>query len=258
MPLFHYTSLSTFMDHILTSGMLRSSSLSTMNDPRESHPWSMGSINLPLERFFPGYYSDETHIDCQFKFGQMVKDGFQVICFSGANYRGWDNEMMWAHYADRQRGVCLEFDEDQLVASVRENFSGLLFELQEVNYVRERKEKPWINWNERLSVAENFNNYLAIICREVVFHKSQFWEREDEKRLLFLNHAESLLLPFGDALKAVHIGLGIPKPAHETIFTAVNTKGLKLYVMVYERDKYQRWLLTKKEQRWWISKEDES
>jgi hypothetical protein len=258
MPLYHFTKLSTFLDHILPAGTLRSNSLANMNDPRESHDWSFGSINLPLEKIFPDYYSDKTHIDCQFKVGKMVKDRFQVICFSGAKHKGWDNEMMWAHYAERQSGLCLEFDEELLLAAIRNHYPSTRYELKDVSYERKSSEKPWINWDGRLSNDENISNFLEVLSRQVTFNKSHFWEKEDEKRLLFLNHAEPLLIPYENALKAIHLGLGIPKPQHAGIYNAINEKGIKLKVMIYQNDRYERWNLSKKDMKWWTSKGDDN
>ena len=73
MAIYHYTKLTTLIEYILPTKTLKSNSFSNMNDPRESSLWSMGSINLPLEKLFPEYYSDKTHIDCQYKFGQMIR-----------------------------------------------------------------------------------------------------------------------------------------------------------------------------------------
>jgi hypothetical protein len=255
MPIYHYTSLDTFLKYIMPSKTLRSNSLGNMNDPRESHEWAFGSINLPLEELFPGYYSDKTHIDCQFKFGQMVKDRFQVICFSGAKQKGWDNEMMWAHYGDRHKGICLEFDEEKLSQAIKSSFPDAKFQLRDVNYEQKRKKKPWINWDGRIPQEDNFTNFLEVLSRDVIFSKSQFWELEDEKRLVFLNQKDCLFIPFANSLRAVHIGLGIPKPLHESIYQTTVDLGIKLYVMIYDDDTYKRWSLTKKEQQWWTSTE---
>jgi len=257
MSLFHYTKLDTFLDYIIPSGSLMANNLANMNDPRESYNWTFGSVNLPMDKLFPDDYSDNTHIDCQYKFGQMVKDRFQVICFSGAKHNGWDNEMMWAHYADRQRGICLEFDEVKLFSAIRDHFPEIRFELQAINYIRNRKQKPWISWNGQISDEDNLKNFLEILCREVTFNKSHFWEKEDEMRLLFLNHPDRLFIPFEESLKAIHIGLGIPKPQHEGIFNALRGKNIELYVMIYENDQYQRWKLTKTNAGWYTSINEE-
>jgi hypothetical protein len=89
----------------------------------------------------------------------------------------------------------------------------------------------------------------------VIFSKSQFWELEDEKRLVFLNQTDCLFIPFADSLSAIHIGLGIPKSLHESIYQSTINLGVKLYVMIYDDDTYKRWSLTKKEQEWWTSTE---
>ncbi|MES2454006.1 MAG: DUF2971 domain-containing protein [Bacteroidota bacterium] len=255
MPLYHYTSLDTFLKYIMPSKTLRTNSLAQMNDPRESHEWAFGSINLPLEELFPGYYSEKTHIDCQFKFGQMVKDRFQVICFSGANKKGWDNEMMWAHYGDRHKGVCLEFDEGKLLAAVNYASPDIKYQVRNVNYEQKRKKKPWINWDRKISHEENFTNFLEVLSDDTVFSKSHFWELEDEKRIIFFNERDYLFIPFDSALTAVHIGLGIPKSQHDEIFNVVSGFGIKLYVMIYDNNNYKRWSLTKKDHQWWTTDE---
>ncbi|MFD1255222.1 DUF2971 domain-containing protein [Mucilaginibacter terrae] len=227
-----------------------------MDDPKESYPWSMGSINLPFEILFPGYYNKSTHIDCQYKFGQMIKEPFQVICFFGAQKKGWNNEMMWAHYADNQRGVCLEFDGEVLVTVENEKFPKTECMLQNVNFTKSSKKKPWINWDVRLTVDENSSNYLPVLSHEVVFHKSHFWEKEDEMRLLFLNHKENLYLPYGTSLKAIHLGLGFPRHYIPAIETLIKDTPIKLYTLIYENDEYNRWRLSRKDGKLWTSNED--
>lgn len=255
MPLYHFTSLDTLLKYILPTKTLKSNSLGKMNDPRESHDWAFGSVNLPLEELFPGYYSDKTHIDCQLKFGRIVKDRLQVVCFSGAQKKGWNNEMMWAHYGDEHKGVCLEFNEEKLIQAIKLSFPNSKFQIRDVNYERKRKDKPWVHWDSGISHDDNLTNFLEVLSRDVIFSKSHFWKLEDEKRLVFLNQRESFFIPFGEALTAVHIGLGIPKPLHDEIFKALSATGIKLYVMIYDNDKYKRWTLTKKDERWWTSAE---
>lgn len=253
MAIYHYTKLSTLIEYILPTKTLKSNNFNNMNDPRESTPWSMGSVNLPFEKLFPEYYNDKTHIDCQYKFGQMIKERFQIICFSGAQQKGWNNEMMWSHYADNQKGVCLEFDENLLMIEAKKMYPDVDILLKEVNYVTKKNGKPWIHWNNMFSVEENIKNYSSILCHEVVFHKSHFWEKEDETRLLFLNCTENMFLPYGQSLKAIHIGLNFPRDYLPTIEKLIEGTSIKLYTLIYERDKYIRWYLTRKDSNWFTS-----
>jgi hypothetical protein len=88
------------------------------NDPREKEAFAFGGTNVPYDEIYKGHYNDDTHIDCMYKFGEEIKGRIQVICFSGASEGGWDNEMMWAHYADKHKGVCIEIDEDSLIKNI--------------------------------------------------------------------------------------------------------------------------------------------
>lgn len=130
--IYHYTRFETFMSYILPNRNIRTNFLKYMNDPRESLRWTFGSTNLSYEKILEGYYSNKTHIDCQFKYGEMIKDRCQILCFSGAIQRG-DNEMMWAHYGGMHSGVCLEFDEDVLL-------QNLLTKCPEVSFNMENME----------------------------------------------------------------------------------------------------------------------
>lgn len=229
-----------------------------MNDPRESHPWSFGSINLPHE-LFKGEYSSETHIDCQMKFGRMIKDRFQVTCFSGARQEGWNNEMMWAHYADKQRGVCLEFDTDLLKAAITERFPDVKWVLEPVTYIQKPLEHPWIYWNERETIDENYHNNIQRIYPVMTLHKSHFWEKEDELRLIFLNQTETIYLPINSCLKAIHLGLGFPRAYFPAIEATLNEGwDLKIYQMIYQNDIYARWLLKKTDGTKWMSYADDN
>jgi len=67
------------------------------------------------------------------KYGNKIKDGYQVLCFTGAKKEGWNNEMMWAHYGGLHSGVCLEFDEDILMENLKKNIQIWSFILKMSN-----------------------------------------------------------------------------------------------------------------------------
>ncbi|HWD87434.1 MAG TPA: DUF2971 domain-containing protein [Mucilaginibacter sp.] len=250
MSVFHYTRLSTLIDYILPSGKLKANDLNNMNDPRESHAWSFGGMNVPLETLFPGYYTDETHIDCQYRFGKMIKDRFQIICFSGARQQGWNNEMMWAHYAENQRGVCLEFDIDSLTDEIRKIFPAMDWVLEPVNYISASHDSPWIIWNRQLNTEENFKTNVKRIHKDIVLHKSHFWEKEDEIRLVFLNEKKPVLIPIAGCLKAIHLGIGFPRTYLPAIEDLVTSMDIGIYQNIYDNDEYQRWRLKKENGKW--------
>jgi len=244
MRLFHYTSLNTFLEFIMKHKTLRTNNLNTMNDPREAERWAFGGTNVPYSELFPVFYSEDTHIECQFRLGQMIKDRFQVMCFSGAQHNGWDNEMMWAHYADRQRGICLEFDEQELITGLLEQYPETTYYMQNVNYLKKQKDGPWLEWNQGEDMDWNFKQIQLNHYSRLIFHKSHFWEKEDERRLLVFGD-QHVYLPIEKALKAVHVGIGCHHSYIHAVHQMIKETEVRLYGMVYQHDRYERWLLKK-------------
>lgn len=238
--LFHYTKAETFVEKILPSKYLKTNSLASMNDPREMEPWAFGGKNLPLEELFHGYYSRDTHIDCQYKFGNLLKNKFQVICFSGAKKDGWNNEMMWTHYGENQAGVCLEFDEDMLLKGIESLSTSANYWIGNVNYSNSDSDVS-LTWDKNISSDDNFHNIIET-CKPLVLTKSSFWDKEDERRLLFLNTEETIEITISSALKAIYLGLYFP---HEKYLSAIEDQlpheNIDIYDVIYQSSKYERW-----------------
>lgn len=92
----------------------------------------------------------------------FVKDmaqRFGAICFS----KNWRNPVLWSHYADKHRGVCLGFD-------VPDQF------LMEVNYAGERLSKK-IHGDLAYGGLEEKD------MQEILTTKFKDWEYEDEVRV---------------------------------------------------------------------------
>lgn len=240
--IYHYTRFETFMSYIWPSGCIRTNFLRDMNDPRELLGWSFGSTNLPYEEIFKGYYSDQTHIDCLYRFGNMIKDKYQVLCFSGVKGEGWTNEMMWAHYGGLHSGVCLEFDEDILLANLLGKYPDLLFRVENVDYSN-LADGPWINWQSAKSEEENIGEISVYLVKEMVMSKSPFWEKEDERRLACINSDKQLFIPIQNALKTVHLGVTFKKNGKEiveAVFRSLDER-CKLSIMIYQHNRFERW-----------------
>jgi hypothetical protein len=213
-----------------------------MNDPRELLSWSFGGKNLPYKEIFEGYYSDKTHIECQQKYGNMIKDKFQILSFSGAQNEGWNNEMMWAHYGGMHSGVCLEFDEDILLENLATKYPEMEYHLENVSYSNKNK-SPWINWQPNKSEDENMSDILGFLVNDMTLTKSIFWEKEDERRLVCKNVDKQLFIPIQKALKTVHLGVTFNKHGKEmvgSVFSSLKGK-CNLSIMIYQHNRFKRW-----------------
>ncbi len=246
--IFHYTKLNALLDYILPSMKIRTNNLQLMNDPRESLPWTFGNINLSLDELFPGYYSNETQIDCQLKFGELIKDRLQISCFSGAVHTGWNNEMMWAHYGQRHAGVCLEFDEDALLKNIEELDLSSPYVLEPIDYHPKEEDEDWIYWNENVSYEDNVKQNIQRMYQILTLTKSHFWEKEDEKRLVFLNSTEEIFISIKDTIKAVYLGVAFNLDLLPSLENELSGSDIKLFRLIYDGNIFKRGLIKKNEQ----------
>lgn len=229
------------MSYILPTGALRTNSFRYMNDPRESLDWAFGGMNVPYEDIFKGYYSDKTHIECQYKYGNMIKDNYQVVCFSGANSEGWNNEMMWAHYGGLHSGVCLEFDEKILLENLKSSYPDINYHLQNIDYSN-NQEDPWIYWDRQKSMEDNMRDTLHFLLKDMTLSKSKFWASEDEKRLVCLGVSKPLYIPIENALKTVYLGVTFDRRKEfiNSIYNLFNGR-FNLSLLIYQYNRFERW-----------------
>jgi len=96
-----------------------------MNDIRERRIKisEISDLNDPFE-LIPCDLSDPKHLYAVLAMRDEMTRNRGLLCFS----RSWTNPLLWAHYSDKHRGMCLGLDVPDDVAGV-------------VNYVEERL--PW-------------------------------------------------------------------------------------------------------------------
>jgi hypothetical protein len=105
-----------------------------------------------------------------------------VLCFS----RDWHNAMLWSHYADKHKGICLGFD------------IGAKLELRKPDYVANRQE---FDDDLRVLLAaaphsmslkpsdKQFKDCMRVITR-MLFTKFDAWSYENELRMFIAQKEE--------------------------------------------------------------------
>ena len=124
---------------------IKISRISDLNDPFELIPFDL---------------TDKEQPDAQIRARTELLSGrgIGLLCFSFK----WSNPVLWAHYADKHKGICLGFDLPDDVA-------------HEVRYVKERERLP-SDWNEDEETALQW-------AKKVLFTKFHGWEYEAECRV---------------------------------------------------------------------------
>ena len=159
-------------------------------------------LNDPFE-FLSHDLKERDHREALKKLKRQLDKTRGVLCFS----EDWRNPVMWAHYADRYKGVCMGFD--VAVSGAKDDAV-----LGKITYVKER-----LPWPDKLDL--HFTNDLLLT-------KFDHWSYEQEWRgfVDFENcekDAGHYFTPFSDdlVLKEVYIGLS-SSTSPQQVMTALN------------------------------------
>ena len=149
MRVYHYLKAEHGLDDIARK-RLKISRLSDLNDPFELLSTEMR--NREWRKLFNELKND-------------ISEKFGVLCFS----RNWHNPLLWSHYADKHKGMCLGFD-------VPRSY------LMEMTYSGRRLLMSIENEMKKFKLDEEF-------MKKMLSTKYKDWKYEDEVRL-FLNLEE--------------------------------------------------------------------
>ncbi len=149
MRLYHYLAAKRALDDIRRR-RLKGSIIDEMNDPFEAK--TVYSIHEPTQRALE-------------KSARVAVEKYAALCFS----RRWNNILMWSHYADRHKGICLGFDvADELAVPVQ--------------YVDDVLLEGNLTHSDEATRVRNREEYQKIIHRSF-YVKSSGWSYEDEVRI---------------------------------------------------------------------------
>jgi hypothetical protein len=147
-------------------------------------------VNDPFELMAANSHMPEIRqLMRRFKNDQNSKKG--LLCFSA----NWTNPLLWSHYADRHKGICLGFD-------LRRGSEG-----QKVLYEKKRPRMDLGSYTDPLSIPAYFQDRLLRT-------KFSDWEYEQERRkVVDLSKAKQenglYFLPFDEDLRLKEVILGV-------------------------------------------------
>jgi hypothetical protein len=229
---YHYTTSSTLVNHILCEGRLRFSKFGNVNDPIDARPWSFG------------YYGSTAYIgtDTRPYAVRQLKDQWAVGCFVSdipaalvtkeredegedilmgpLHERGHARPPMWWWYAERHCGACLIFDRAKLERQIRSSAGERRVFAQLVEY----RHTPIVSAVSGLPGPRDLSldgialSGLDCVADEhIVRHKNSLfflkgrdWEHEREFRFAVNTTDEYFYVKFGDSLAGLLLGECFP------------------------------------------------
>lgn len=234
--IYHYTKLSTALEFILPSMTLRTNFLNKMNGPKENQKWAFAGINVPYETMYKELYlsgdSNKAHFESMYRFGEEIKSKIQAICFVYSDkYKGYENEMMWAQYAENHSGICLEIDTELFI---EENKHFEIFKFQNINY--NPKKDKWVHWDRNMAIEENIEQHIKRDFEALFLSKSHYWEKEYEKRLLIISD-NFCHLNIKNSLTGIYYGLLTHQNYDVAIQQFIKSERTKTFKVYFENNK---------------------
>ncbi|MGF6947534.1 hypothetical protein QF028_000027 [Neobacillus sp. B4I6] len=229
--LYHFTTYTTALEHILPNQTIRFSPFEKTNDPRESKNWNFTLI-CPTDT---NIASNESFFELQKEANCILKENTKLLCFtrdvvlpsdplSFIRGNGFSHPRMWAQYAGNHSGICLVFDKSKLTKIINDTFAekGTIYQ-NHVSYDSFSEKHGmafYLNYDdvENNGIKLSVKNHLDKYINELFFVKMPDWKDEWELRyVLFSNQdKEYEHVKYEDALVRIIIGEDFPN-VYETL-----------------------------------------
>lgn len=156
-----------------------------------------------------------------------------ITCFSAS---GWNNQLMWSHYANSYKGICVEYDFNKM-----NEFVGLMYK---VNYSSERPVimlkdigLTAIKTDDDGNIQQGEVNTGSILS--YMLTKNKCWDYEEEWRII--NHEDDdkgfrfVKTPF---VKSITIGLNVENICKNLIWDVCREKNIECYQLIVNPSDY--------------------
>jgi len=156
-----------------------------------------------------------------------------VTCFSAS---GWDNQLMWSHYANSYSGICVEYDFDKMdkfigfmcpvkYSSVRPTVS-----LKDLGITELKTDENGKLITEEVNISAIFSHLLT---------KNKCWDYEQEWRIINVEGEPYTPLfvetPF---VKSITLGLDLDDICKQLLWDVCKERGIECYQLVVNPSNY--------------------
>jgi hypothetical protein len=138
--------------------------------------------------------------------------------------KNYNDELLWAHYADSHKGFCIEYDLDKLIKQHHQNHKYF-----EVNYI---DNPPDISLSNILSKDDGNS-----LVRQMLGYKSKRWEYENEIRVITENYG--LNIYDFRAVKSIYFGLRMSEHEILKVMKALKGRNVNYFKMSLKPNSFQ-------------------
>lgn len=164
-----------------------------------------------------------------------------VTCFSAS---GWDNQLMWSHYANSYSGICVEYNFEKM-----DKFIGFMYpvkyssvrptvSLKDLGLTKFKKDENGELITDEVNISAIFSYLLA---------KNKCWGYEEEWRIINVE-GEPYTPLFVEApfVKSITLGLDLDDICKQLLWDVCKERGIECYQLIINPSDYSltRELLT--------------
>lgn len=155
-----------------------------------------------------------------------------ISCFSAS---GWDNQLMWSHYANSYSGICVEYDFSRI-----NSFIGFIYP---VNYTNNR---PTISLHDLGIAGIDAKNGCSIIQCEIninniftyLLAKNKCWNYEKEWRIINIGEENTPLFIDMPYIKSITFGPKIDSNCKRLLLDVCAEKKIECYELVLSKETF--------------------
>ena len=218
-------------------------------DNTEGKVFSIIELLLDLSYLFKDYnlqHEDINNIKQEFdlkshealKQGRkIISDQFKITCLS----ERMDSPLMWAHYANKHFGFCLEYDfTSTLIGPRYPDLLSAQLMLFPVHYTETRPLLTKTIFNSKNILSYLKTKQIPKITFEKIMYellsKSNEWDYEREWRILNISGKSTMRLP---KPRKIFLGANIEDGAKQRIISIAKAKNIPIYQMFLSADRYK-------------------
>lgn len=174
------------------------------------------------------------------KYLPFLKDFLSKLTVSCFSVSGWNNPLMWSHYANSYSGICIEYDLGQI-----NKFIGLV---KKVHY---SKERPTVSLEDLglggITINQAENNKIDFIQKEpnidkileYLSVKDTYWQYEQEWRIINIENQPDVKrfidLPY---IKSITLGVNIDPICKRILIDICKAKNIECFELNLSKEDF--------------------
>lgn len=156
-----------------------------------------------------------------------------VSCFSAS---GWNNQLMWSHYANSYSGICVEYDFTRIKKHI-----GFIFP------VKYQNTRPTISLKDLGIAGFDLTSDQRIIESEIdverlitqLLIKNSCWDYEKEWRIINIGKRNTPIFLELDCINSITFGLNMDLLCRRLLMDVCREKNISCYELVLSKENFQ-------------------